>query len=41
MTDYDFTEDDEPDLEDEDSDDDEDLLFGSGDDDELVLDEDF
>jgi hypothetical protein len=40
MTDYDFTEDDEPDFGDEDGDEDE-LLLGSGDDEDLVLDEDF
>jgi hypothetical protein len=39
MTDYDFTEDDEPDLGDDDGDGDE-LLLGAEDDD-LVLDEDF
>jgi hypothetical protein len=39
MTDYDFTEDDEPDLGDDDGDEDE-LLLGAEDDD-LVLDEDF
>ena len=43
MTDYDFTESDEPELGDEDGDDDDDeLLFaGTEDDDELALDEDF
>ena len=41
MSDYDFTEDDEPEVGDEDGDgDDDELLFGS-DDDELALDEDF